>query len=75
MKTIRNILEGWVAKLVARQLATAALWVRIQTSLKDPKWATETKEVANTLQPAINIYSTKRIIEKLEFKCLSPLLF
>jgi hypothetical protein len=24
----------WVAKLVARLLATAALWVRIQTSLK-----------------------------------------
>ncbi len=26
--------EGWVAEPVARQLATAALWVRIQTSLK-----------------------------------------
>ncbi len=32
--------EGWVAKSVARQLATAALWVRIQTSLKNHKWAT-----------------------------------
>jgi hypothetical protein len=33
-------LEGWVAKSVARQLATAALWVRIQTSLENHKWAT-----------------------------------
>jgi hypothetical protein len=32
--------EGWVAKSVARQLATAVLWVRIQTSLKNHKWAT-----------------------------------
>jgi hypothetical protein len=31
---------GWVAKLVARLLATVALWVRIQTSLKYAKWAT-----------------------------------
>ncbi len=30
----------WVAKLVARLLATAALWVRIQTSLKNTKWET-----------------------------------
>jgi hypothetical protein len=45
--------EGWVAKLeewvdksvpVARQLATAVLWVRIQTSLKNHKWATEAME-------------------------------
>jgi hypothetical protein len=28
------------AKLVVRLLATAALWVRIQTSLKNTKWAT-----------------------------------
>ncbi len=32
--------QGWVAKSVARQLAAAALWVRIQTSLKNHKWAT-----------------------------------
>ncbi len=32
--------EGWVAKSLARQLATAVLWVRIQTSLKNHKWAT-----------------------------------
>jgi hypothetical protein len=30
----------WVAKLVARLLATVALWVRIQTSPKNTKWAT-----------------------------------
>jgi hypothetical protein len=35
-----SVREGWVAKSVARQLATAALWVRIQTSLKNHKWAT-----------------------------------
>jgi hypothetical protein len=34
------LLGGWVAKSVARQLATAVLWVRIQTSLKNHKWAT-----------------------------------
>jgi ribosomal protein L31E len=39
----------WVAKFVARLLATAALWVRIQTSLKITIWATSAKGVANTL--------------------------
>jgi hypothetical protein len=35
----------WVAKLVqARLLATAPLWVRIQTSLKNTKWATSAKD-------------------------------
>jgi hypothetical protein len=38
--SISGPLEGWVAKSVARQLATAVLWVRIQTSLKNHKWAT-----------------------------------
>jgi hypothetical protein len=33
-----------VAKLEARLLAMAALWVRIQTSLKNTKWATQAKE-------------------------------
>ncbi len=33
-------LEGWVAKSVASQLATAVLGVRSQTSLKNHKWAT-----------------------------------
>jgi hypothetical protein len=37
----QKIKQGnWVAKLVARLLATAALWVRIQTSIKNTKWAT-----------------------------------
>ncbi len=34
----------WVAKLIARLLATAALWIRIQTSLKNTKWVTKAKE-------------------------------
>ncbi len=33
-----------MAKSIARQLATAALWVRIQTSLKNQKWATSAKK-------------------------------
>jgi hypothetical protein len=43
-----------VAKLVARLLATAALWVRFQTSLKNTKGDLR-KGVANTLVPAIKI--------------------
>jgi hypothetical protein len=36
--------DGWLlVKLVARLLATAALWVRIQASLKNAKWATYSK--------------------------------
>jgi hypothetical protein len=31
-------LERWVARLVARLLATASLWVRLQTSLKNTEW-------------------------------------
>ncbi len=33
-----------MAKLGAHLLATAALWVRIQTSLKNTKWASQAKE-------------------------------
>jgi hypothetical protein len=37
----KNQLNGrWIAKLVTRLLATAALCIRIQTSLKNTKWAT-----------------------------------
>jgi hypothetical protein len=36
--------NSWMAKLVALLLATAALWVRIQTTLKNSKWATSAKE-------------------------------
>jgi hypothetical protein len=35
LREMGGYLERWVAKLVARLLATAALWVRIQTSLKN----------------------------------------
>jgi hypothetical protein len=52
------MLERWVAKsgkrvakLVAHLIATAALWVRIQTSPKKIKGATR-KGVANKLKPA-----------------------
>ncbi len=37
---IRYLIWRWVAKLLARLLGMAALWVRIQTSLKNTKWAT-----------------------------------
>jgi hypothetical protein len=48
-----------VAKLVARLLATAALWVRLQTSLKNTKWATYAKEwPTHSSPPKIkNIYN------------------
>jgi hypothetical protein len=42
-----------VAKLEAHQLATAVLWVRIQTFLKQYKMSVISKEVANTVLPAI----------------------
>ncbi len=45
--------DGWLiremGKLVARLLATAAPWVRIQTYLKKYKMGEKSKEVANTL--------------------------
>jgi hypothetical protein len=42
-------LWGWVATLVARLLAMAALWVRTQTSLRNTKIGDISKGVANTL--------------------------
>jgi hypothetical protein len=39
----------WVAKLVARLLATAARWVRILTSIKNKKMGVISKEVVNTV--------------------------
>jgi hypothetical protein len=44
-------LEGWVDKLVAHLIATTALWIRIQTSLKNTKRATEAKEVPTHSRP------------------------
>jgi hypothetical protein len=37
-----------VAMLVMRLLTTAILWVQIQTSVKNTKWATKANKVANT---------------------------
>jgi hypothetical protein len=37
---INDKIRKLVAKLVTRLLFTAALWVQIQTSLKNTKWAT-----------------------------------
>ncbi len=36
---------------VARLLATAALWVRIQTSLKNTKWATYANQIVKNPDP------------------------
>jgi hypothetical protein len=38
-----------IAKLVARLLATTALWVRIQTSSETQKWATKQRSAQHTL--------------------------
>ena len=53
---IRYLLGRWVAKLVVRLLSPAALWVRIQTFLKNTKMGDISKRVANTFQPAEKIY-------------------
>jgi hypothetical protein len=50
LRTINYITKtsgSWVARLVARLLATTALWIRIQTSLKI-KMCDISKGVANT---------------------------
>jgi hypothetical protein len=39
----------WVAKSAERLLASAALWIRIQTSVKNTKMGDISKGVANTL--------------------------
>jgi hypothetical protein len=52
-----------VAKLVARLLATAALWVQIQTSLKNKKWATFAREWPTLSSPPKKY--TKRIFSEL----------
>ncbi len=45
--------------LVDRLLATAALWVRIQTSLKNTKWATSAKKWPTHSSPPKNIQKKK----------------
>ncbi len=37
----------WMAKLVARLRATAALWIRIQTSLKNIKYGRQKQRIGN----------------------------
>ncbi len=37
---LKILLGGWLAKLVARLLIMASVWVRIQPSLRNNKWAT-----------------------------------
>ncbi len=54
----------WVAKLVERLYAAAALWVRIQTSLKNTEWATKAKEWP-THSSSPKIY--KKIVPKIIF--------
>jgi hypothetical protein len=50
-------LGGWVAKLVAHLLATAALWVRIYRHLqRRTKMGDISKGVANTLHPIKKLY-------------------
>ncbi len=48
-----------MAKLAAHLLATAAPWVRIQTSLKNIKWATKAKEGPTLCGPPKNCTKTK----------------
>ncbi len=57
----------WVAKLVARLLAKAALWVRIQTSLKIQKGRHKQQEWPNTLQPV-----KKKFVRRLASPCPIP---
>jgi hypothetical protein len=54
--------------LLARLLATAALWVRIQTFLKNNKMRDISKGVAKTFYPAKKSY--KKCIQKTENKNL-----
>ncbi len=50
----------WVAKLVVRLLATAALRVRIKTSLKNTKLATYAKEWPTHSSPPKNIQEKEK---------------
>ncbi len=49
------------AKLVARPLATASHRARIQTSLKNHKWATYTKEWSTHSSPPKNKYKENAV--------------
>jgi len=58
-----RIVRGLVDKLVVRLLARAALWVRIQTSLKNTKWVTYAKERPIYYSPPKNIQKKLRIVQ------------
>ncbi len=62
----------WVAKLVAYLLATAALWVRIQTSLKNTNWATQAKEWPTHSSPPKNIQKNYRDYKKWTLSQIRP---
>ncbi len=47
-----------MVKLVALLLPTTALWVRIQTSLKITKWATEAKEWPTQSSASVRLLDT-----------------
>jgi hypothetical protein len=53
--------------MVARLLATAALWFRIQTSIKNTSWATQAKEwpIHSSPPKKKNIYKKKKKRKKI----------
>jgi hypothetical protein len=53
--TVMFTLERCVAKLLAHLLATAALWVRIQTCIKYTKWAKMQRSGQHTITRQKNI--------------------
>jgi hypothetical protein len=55
-----------VTRKVARLLAKAALWVRSQTSLKNTKWVTKTKEWRQKQMWPTHSNPQKRKKEKIE---------
>jgi hypothetical protein len=62
-----------VAKLAAGLLATVAFWARIQTSLKNTKWATLAKEWPTNSSPPKNIQKVpvRQKIQALDEKVLT----
>jgi hypothetical protein len=59
-----------VAKFVARLLATAALGVRIQTSLKNHKWATQAQHTSPPKKYTKKIFALCEQIAKALVVCL-----
>jgi hypothetical protein len=48
-----------MTKLVARLLATAAVWARVKTSLKNTKWAASAKKWPTQSSPPKNIQKNR----------------